>query len=255
MIRAKTANEIELMRRAGKIAAAARLLAGKMVTAGATTRNIDKKVHEDIVSNGAVPTFLGYNGFPASMCISINEQVIHGIPSSRTLAFGDVVSIDIGVTKDGFIGDCAATFIVGDSDINPEAQKLVEVTRRSFYEGLKFARPGYRVSDISRAIQNCAEESGYSVVRKYVGHGVGSKLHEPPEVPNFVENPRRKADPRLLPGMTLAVEPMVNAGGAEVKVLDDGWTVITADGKNSAHYENTILITRGKPEILTAIED
>jgi len=253
MIRVKTANEIELMRRAGKIAAAARLLAGKMATAGATTRNIDKRVHEYIVSNGAVPTFLGYNGFPSSICISVNEQVIHGIPSSRKLISGDVVSIDIGVTKDGFIGDCAATFIVGDSA--PEAQRLVEITRLSFYEGIKFAKPGYRVSDISRAIQKCAEENGYSVVRKYVGHGVGSKLHEPPEVPNFVESPRRKADPRLLPGMTLAIEPMINAGGAEVKVLDDGWTVVTTDGKNSAHYENTILITRREPEILTAIED
>jgi len=254
MIRVKTPNEIELMRRAGKIAAAARLLAGKMVTAGATTLNIDKKVHEYIVSNGAVPTFLGYNGFPASICISVNDQVIHGIPSAGKLNRGDVVSIDIGVTKDGFIGDCAATFVVGE-DPDPEAQRLIEVTRRSFYEGIKFAKPGYRVSDISRAIQKCAEESGYSVVRQYVGHGVGSKLHEAPEVPNFVENPRRKADPRLLPGMTLAIEPMVNAGRAEVKVLSDGWTVVTADGKNSAHYENTILITRKEPEILTAIED
>jgi len=254
MIRAKTANEIELMRQAGKIAAAARLLAGKMATAGVTTLNIDKKVHEFIVSNGAVPTFLGYSGFPSSICISVNEQVIHGIPSSRILVDGDVVSIDVGVTKDGYIGDCAATFIVGENP-DTEAQRLVEVTRQSFYEGIKFAKPGFRVSDISRAIQACAEESGYSVVRKYVGHGVGSKLHEPPEVPNFVEAPRKKADPRLLPGMTLAIEPMINAGRAEVKVLDDGWTVVTADGKNSAHYENTVLITRREPEILTAIED
>jgi len=253
MIKGKTAREIEYMRRAGKIAAAARQLAGKMVTAGATTQSINKKVHDFILSQGAVPSFLGYKGYPASICISVNEQVIHGIPSSRKLESGDVVSIDIGATKDGYIGDCAATFIVGEG--SPESKRLVEVTRKCFYEGLKFARVGYRVSDISRAIQNCAEDNGFSVVREYVGHGVGSKVHEPPEVPNYVENPRKKADPRLHPGMTLAVEPMVNAGRAAIKVLQDGWTVITADGKNSAHYENTILITANDPEILTVCEE
>ncbi|MCL2391068.1 MAG: type I methionyl aminopeptidase [Oscillospiraceae bacterium] len=253
MIKAKSAIEIAKMRRAGKIAAAARQLAGKLAKAGATTQSIDKKVHDFILSKGAVPSFLGYNGYPASICISVNEQVIHGIPSTRRLVSGDLVSIDIGATKDGYIGDCAATFVVGEGD--PDSTRLVEITKKCFFEGLKFARFGYRVSDISRAIQRCAEENGYSVVREYVGHGVGSKIHEPPEVPNYIETPRRKADPRLLPGMTLAIEPMINAGAAAIEILGDGWTVVTADGKNSAHYENTVLITRGDPEILTAAEE
>ena len=253
MIKRKNAREIELMRRAGEIAAAARQIAGIMVTTGATTQSINKKVHDFILSHGAMPAFLGYNGFPASVCISVNEQVIHGIPSARKLVDGDVVSIDIGVIKDGYIGDCAATFVAGKSEAG--TKKLIEVTRNCFFEGLKFARVGYRVSDISRAIQQHAEKNGYSLVREYVGHGVGTKVHEPPEVPNYVEIPRRKADPRLLPGMTLAVEPMVNEGGAAIRILDDGWTVVTADGKNSAHYENTILITEGEPEILTVNEE
>ncbi|MCL2152707.1 MAG: type I methionyl aminopeptidase [Oscillospiraceae bacterium] len=252
MIKRKTDREIEIMRQAGRITAAARQLAGSMVAVGVTTQSINKKVHDFIISQGAAPTFLNYRGFPKSICISVNEQVIHGIPSSRKLAEGDVVSIDIGAIKDGYNGDCAATFIAGSG--SPESRRLVEVTRKCFFEGLEFARVGYRVSDISRAIQRCAEENGYSVVREYVGHGVGAKLHEPPEIPNFVENPRTKADPRLLSGMTIAVEPMVNAGGAAIKVLDDKWTVVTSDGKNSAHYENTILITEGDPEILTVSE-
>lgn len=252
MIKRKSAREIELMRRAGEIAAAARQLAGRMVTAGATTLSIDKKVRDFILSKGAVPTFLGYNGFPANICVSVNEQVIHGIPSARKLILGDVVSIDIGVTKDGYIGDCAATFIVGGG--NAEADKLVRITRECFYEGIKFARAGFRVSDISGAIQRYAEGNGFSIVREYVGHGVGTKMHESPEIPNFIELPRRNANPRLLSGMTIAVEPMVNEGKAAIKILDDGWTVVTADGKNSAHYENTILITDGEPEILTVSE-
>ena len=242
-----------MMRHAGKIAAAAREIAGKMVTVGVTTQSIDKKVHSFLLSHGAAPTFLNYNGFPASICISINEQVIHGIPSSRKLNSGDVVSIDIGATKDGYIGDCAATFIAGVG--SPESERLIKVTRESFFEGLKYARVGYRVSDISRAIQQHAEVNGFSVVREYVGHGVGTKLHEPPEVPNYIEIPRKKGDPRLLPGMTLAIEPMINAGGTAVRVLDDKCTVVTVDGKYSAHYENTVLITEGEPEILTTCED
>ena len=253
MIKIKTSREIDFMRRAGRIAAAARQYAGKLVMAGATTQSINQKVHDFIISAEAVPSFLGYNDYPASICISVNEEVIHGIPSARTLVRGDLVSIDIGATKDGYIGDCAATFIVGDG--TPESEKLVEVTKMCFYEGLKFAKVGNRVSDISRAIQKYAEENGFSVVREYVGHGIGTKIHEPPEVPNFIDKPRRKADPRLIPGMTLAIEPMINAGRAAIKVLDDGWTVITADGKNSAHYENTILITQGEPEILTIERD
>lgn len=252
MIKRKSAREIELMRCAGRIAAAARQIAGEMVKVGATTQSIDKKVRDFILSQGAVPAFLGYNGFPANICVSVNEQIIHGIPSARKLLQGDVVSIDIGTVKDGFIGDCAATFIAGAGSV--ESERLIEVTRECFYEGLKYARAGYRVSDISGAIQRYAEGHGYSVVREYVGHGVGTKMHEPPEVPNFIELPRRKADPRLLPGMTIAVEPMVNEGGPAIRILSDGWTVITADGRNSAHYENTILITEDEPEILTVCE-
>lgn len=253
MITRKTEREIMLMRKAGEIAAAARMVAGSMVTVGATTQSIDRRVHDFIISRGAVPAFLGYNGFPASVCISVNEQVIHGIPSPRTLVQGDIASIDVGVQKDGYIGDCAATFIAGNG--SEESMRLLKVTRECFFEGLKFARAGNRVSDISKAIQAHAEKNGYSLVREYVGHGVGTKVHEPPEVPNYVEIPRRKADPRLLSGMTLAIEPMVNEGGAAIRILKDGWTVVTADGKNSAHYENTIMVTEGEPEVLTVCED
>ena len=235
------------MRRAGKITAAARALAGEMVTPGVTTREIDKAVHDFILSQGAIPTFLGYGGYPASVCISINEEVIHGIPGSRVIKEGDIVSIDVGATKDGYVGDCAATFIAGDCD--EESKKLIEVTRQSFFEGIRFARPGYRVSDISHAVQTYAEGNGFSVVREYVGHGVGREMHEEPEVPNYGKPGH---GPRLMAGMTLAVEPMINAGDAGVKVLRDGWTVVTSDGKRSAHYENTILITNDDPVILTS---
>jgi methionyl aminopeptidase len=240
------------MRRAGKITAAARALAGEMISVGMTTQRIDKEVKAYIISEGARPAFLGYGGFPNSVCISVNDEVIHGIPGKRELREGDVVSIDVGAEKDGFIGDCAATYIVGEG--TAEARLLVEVTRQSFFEALKLARAGNRVSDISRAVQTCAERNGFSVVRDYIGHGVGRKMHEPPEIPNYVEEPRRGADPRLLAGMTIAVEPMVNAGAAAIRVLPDGWTVVTADGRLSAHYENTLLITGGEPEILTAHE-
>ena len=252
MIRRKTSREIELMRQAGKITALARNLARDLVKVGATTISINKAVHEFLISNGAIPAFLGYRDFPASVCISINEEVIHGIPSSRTLVQGDVVSIDIGAIKSGYIGDCAATFIAGKGTL--ESEKLIAVTRECFYEGLKAAIPGNRVSHISQAVQECSEKNGFSLVREYTGHGVGTKLHEAPEVPNFVEKPRRRANPRLMPGMTIALEPMVNAGEAAINTLDDGWTVVTADGKNSAHYENTILITENEPEILTICE-
>ena len=241
------------MRRAGRIAAQARNVAEKMVQVGATTRSINKAIHDFIISQGAQPAFLGYKKFPASVCISINEEVIHGIPSQRKLEKGDIVSIDIGVIKDGFVGDCAATFIAGQG--STESERLIKVTRECFFEALKQARPGNRVSDISRAVQNHAESNGYSVVREYVGHGVGKKLHESPEVPNFIETPRSKADPRLIDGMTIAIEPMINAGAVEIEVLDDGWTVVTADRKNSAHFENTVLITTSEPEILTVCEE
>jgi methionyl aminopeptidase len=253
MIKLKSPREIELMRRAGKITAAARALAGEMVTPGVTTREIDKAVYDFIISQGAIPSFLNYSGFPKSVCISINDEVIHGIPGKRVIRNGDIVSIDVGATKDGYIGDCAETFVAGKG--SEEAKELIEVTRLSFYEGIKFAREGYRVSDISRAIQNYVEKNGFSVVREYVGHGVGSDMHEPPEVPNYVKTPRVGPDPRLVAGMTLAIEPMVNAGTEKIRVLKDRWTVVTMDGSLSAHYENTILITGDKPEILTVSED
>ena len=246
MIRLKNQREIELMRRAGKITAAARALAGEMVKPGVTTREIDKAVHDFILSQGATPTFLGYSGYPASVCISVNEVVIHGIPGDRVIKDGDIVSIDVGATKDGYVGDCAATFVAGNCD--EESRKLIDVTRQSFFEGIKYARPGYRVSDISHAVQTYAEENGFSVVREFVGHGVGRQMHEEPEVPNFGKPGH---GPRLVAGMTIAVEPMINAGVYGVKILKDGWTVVTIDGKRSAHYENTILSTNGDPIILT----
>lgn len=250
MIPIKSQQEIELMRHAGRITAAARQLAGEMVAPGVTTLSIDKAVRQFIESQGATPSFLGYNGFPASICISVNDEVIHGIPSGRAIRDGDIVSMDVGAYVGGFHGDCAATYVAGNA--SESAKKLIEVTRQSFFEGLKFARPGYRVSDISCAIQEYVESFGFGVVRDFVGHGVGAKLHEAPEVANFG---KAGHGPRLVPGMTLAIEPMVNAGGYAVRVLDDKWTVKTADGSLSAHYENTVLITNGNPEVLTVVEE
>ena len=237
------------MRQACEITAAARALAGEMVRPGVKTRDIDKAVREYIVSRGAKPSFLGYNGFPASTCISVNNTVIHGIPGNYVLQEGDIVSVDVGAYYKGFHGDCAATFPCGT--ISAEAQKLIDVTKQSFFEGIRFARKGHRVSDISHAVQQHVESNGFSVVRSFVGHGVGAQLHEEPEVPNFGAPGR---GPRLLPGMTLAIEPMVNAGTYDVKILKDKWTTVTADGLFSAHYENTVLITDGEPEILTVAE-
>ena len=249
MITIKNEHELALMRQACKITAAARALAGEMVRPGVTTKQIDKAVHDYIVSQGAKPSFLGYGGFPGSACVSVNEVVIHGIPGDYVLKDGDIVSVDVGACYKGFHGDCAATFACGA--ISTEAQRLIDVTEQSFFEGMKFATKGKRVQDISHAIQTYGESNGFSIVRSFVGHGVGRQLHEEPEVPNF-GNPGR--GPRLLPGMTLAVEPMVNVGTHEVRILKDGWTVLTADGKLSAHYENTVLITDGEPEILTVTE-
>ena len=244
-------NELELasMRQACKITAAARALAGEMVRPGVSTREIDKAVHDFIVSQGAKPSFLNYNGFPGSSCISVNSTVIHGIPGSYVLQEGDIVSVDVGAYYKGFHGDCAATYPCGT--ISAEAQRIIDVTKQSFFEGIRFAKRGHRVSDISHAIETYVESNGFSVVRSYVGHGVGAQLHEEPEVPNFGAPGR---GPRLIPGMTLAIEPMVNEGTYAVNVLKDHWTVVTADGKLSAHYENTILITDGEPEILTVAE-
>ena len=249
----KSKSEIELMRQAGRITAGARTIARQAVAAGVSTKQIDKLVHEFIVKSGAKPTFKGYGGFPGSACISVNDEVIHGIPGKRIIRSGDIVSLDVGATYKGFVGDCAGTFPCGE--ISEEARKLIEVTRQSFFEGIKFARVGYRVSDISAAIQDYVESQGFSVVREYVGHGVGRQLHEAPEVPNFRTERRTRPDPRLVKGMTLAIEPMVNAGGCAIRVLDDDWTVVTLDGSLSAHYENTIAITDGEPEILTMAED
>lgn len=237
------------MRQACKITAAARALAGEMVRPGVTTKQIDKAVHDFIVKQGAKPSFLHYGGYPASACISVNSTVIHGIPDGRVLQEGDIVSVDVGAYFRGFHGDCAATYPCGK--ISPEAQKLIDVTRQSFFEGLKFAKQGNRISDISHAVQTYVESNGYSVVRDFVGHGVGAQLHEEPEVRNFGAPGH---GPRMLRGMTLAIEPMVNEGTYEVRVLKDKWTTVTADGMLSAHYENTVLITDGEPEILTVVE-
>ena len=249
MIAIKNEHELSAMRQACRITAAARALAGDMVRPGVMTKQIDKAVHDYIVSQGAKPSFLGYGGFPASSCISVNSTVIHGIPGGYVLKEGDIVSIDVGAFYKGFHGDCAATFACGT--ISAEAQKLIDVTKQSFFEGIRFATQGHRVSDISHAIQTYVESNGFSVVRSFVGHGVGAQLHEEPEVPNFGAAGR---GPRLLRGMTLAVEPMVNVGTPDVRVLKDRWTTVTADGKLSAHYENTVLITDGEPEILTVTE-
>ena len=249
MIAIKNARQLDAMRKACKITAAARALAGEMVRPGISTKQIDKAVHDFIVGQGAKPSFLNYHGFPASTCISVNSTVIHGIPGGYVLKEGDIVSVDVGAYYEGFHGDCAATFPCGQ--ISAEAQRLIDVTKQSFYEGIRFAKKGNRVSDISHAVQQHVESNGFSVVRAFVGHGVGAQLHEEPEVPNYGAPGR---GPRLIPGMTLAIEPMVNVGTHEVRVLKDGWTVVTTDGKLSAHYENTVLITDGEPEILTVAE-
>lgn len=251
----KSRSEIELMRQAGKITAGARSIARQAVAAGVTTKQIDKQVYDFIVKSGAHPTFLHYGGFPASTCVSINDEVIHGIPGKRAICDGDIVSLDVGATFKGVVGDCAGTFPCGA--ISEKAKKLIEVTRQSFFEGIKFAKEGYRISDIGGAIEDYVGSFGFSVVRDYVGHGVGHQMHEAPEVPNYRidRGPGRRANPRLVKGMTIAVEPMVNIGGYEVKTLANGWTVVTVDGTLSAHYENTILITDGEPEILTMADD
>ena len=251
LITLKSSRELDCMRRAGRITAGARKLAGELVRPGMTTLEIDAAVRKYIESRGARPSFLGYGGFPGSACISVNDVVIHGIPSKKiVLQEGDIVSVDVGAYIDGFHGDCAATFPCGQ--VSDEAKRLMEVTERSFWEGIQFARAGQRVSDISHAVQQYVEAHGYSVVRDFVGHGVGTKLHEAPEVPNY--GPAGHGA-RLQPGMTIAVEPMVCQGDWRVRILQDKWTTVTQDGSLAAHYENTILITEGEPEILTTCED
>ena len=246
MIIVKSEREIELMRRAGKITAAARVLAGEMVKPGVTTREIDKAVFHFIRSQGAEPSFLNYNGYPASVCVSVNDEIIHGIPGPRVLKEGDIVSVDVGAYIGGFHGDCAATYPCGK--ISEEAQRLIDVTRQSFFEGFAQAREGNRISDISHAVQAYVEANGFSVVRTFVGHGVGKELHEDPEVPNFGNAGR---GPRLVPGMCIAVEPMVCQYKYAVKTLKDGWTVKTCDGGLAAHFEHTMAITTAGAEVLT----
>ena len=250
MISIKSPAEIEKMRAAGRLTAQARALAGSMIRPGVTTAEIDKAVRKFIVSHGAKPSFLSYNGFPASICASVNEVVIHGIPSHEKLKEGDIVSIDVGAYLNGYHGDCAATYACGE--ISPEAQKLIDVTRQSFFEGIKRARVGQRVADVSHAVQQYVESFGFGVVRDFVGHGVGREMHEPPEVPNFGAAGHGA---RFQPGMVIAVEPMVCMGDWRVRVLRDRWTTVSADGSLAAHYENTILITDGEPEILTVDEN
>ena len=250
MIPIKTNEQLERMRVACRITALARKAAADAIVPGVTTGEVDRIVRKTIEDAGAKPSFLGYGGFPASACISINDEVIHGIPSDkRIIRAGYIVKVDVGAYIGGFHGDCACTVPCGE--VSDEAKRLIEVTRQSFYEGIKFAREGCRVSDISAAVQAYVEAHGFSVVRDFVGHGVGQALHESPEVPNFG---RPGHGVRLQRGMTLAIEPMVNVGVYQVRVLPDGWTVKTRDGKLSAHYENSVAITDGEPEILTSID-
>lgn len=246
----KSPREIEFMRKAGKITAGARTIARQAIRDGVTTEQIDQEVYNYITKSGATPSFLHYGGFPASACISVNEELIHGIPGPKVIRTGDIVSVDVGAKIHGFHGDCAGTYPCGE--VSEEAKELMRVTRESFFVGIKYAKAGNRLGDIGAAIQEYVERHGYSIVREYVGHGVGADLHEAPEVPNYG---RAGHGPRLVKGMTIAVEPMVNAGGAAIRVLDNDWTVVTVDGRLCAHYENTICITDGEPEILTMADD
>ena len=245
----KTPREIELMREAGRILAKVHNELGKIIKPGITTLEIDRVGEELIRSYGCEPSFLNYNGYPASICVSVNEEVVHGIPShKRVLKEGDIVSLDAGVIYKGYHSDAARTYGVGQ--ITKEATQLIEVTKQCFFEGIKFAKPGNHLHDISNAIMDYATKYGYGVVRDLTGHGIGSHLHEDPDIPNFRQ---KKRGPKLVPGMTLAIEPMINAGTYRVSWLDDDWTVVTNDGKLSAHYENTVLITEEGCEILSLI--
>ena len=249
MIIIKNSEQIKLMRMAGRITAEALMVAKETIRPGLSTKELDTKIQRYIEKCGATPTFLGYNGFPGSACISINEEVIHGIPSDKVIIReGDIVKVDVGARFRGYNGDSARTFAVGK--VSDEALRLISVTEQSFYEAMKFARAGYRIGDIGHAVEDFVISNGFSVVRDFTGHGVGADLHEEPEIPNYG---RAGRGARLYPGMTLAIEPMVNAGEDKIKVRRDGWTVVTADGKLSAHYENSIAVTESDPIILTEI--
>ena len=247
----KSEREIQLMREAGKILAKVHEELAQEVKAGMTSYQIDKICEEIIRGYGCIPSFLGYEGYPGSVCISINDEVVHGLPSKdKIVRDGDIVSLDTGVIYKGYQSDAARTIAIGE--ISKEAQQLIDVTKQSFFEGIKFAKEGNHLYDISKAIQNFVEANGFSVVRDLVGHGIGKEMHEEPQIPNFKPIGRGM---KLRAGMTFAIEPMVNAGVYDVWMLDDDWTVVTKDSKKSAHYENTILITEGEPEILSYRED
>jgi methionyl aminopeptidase len=246
MIILKSERDLEAMRPACAVAGTVLEEVAAFVQPGVTTKDVDEFAASRIKQFGGKSAFLGYRKYPCQICISVNDQVVHGLAGPRTLRFGDIVSLDVGVIYNGFIGDTARTVAVGGCDV--AAQKLMDVGENALCEGIAQAVPGKRVVDISRAIQNHVEGNGFSVVREFVGHGVGRSMHEEPQVPNFVDG---KSSPRLRPGMTLAIEPMVNAGAPGVKILNDGWTVVTQDGSLSAHFEHTVLITESEPEILT----
>jgi methionyl aminopeptidase len=246
MIILKSERDLEAMRPACAVAGTVLEEVAAFVQPGVTTRDVDEFAASRIKSFGAKSAFLGYRKYPCQICISVNDQVVHGLAGSRVLRFGDIVSLDVGVVYKGYIGDTARTVAVGGCDV--AAQRLMDVTEKALHEGIGKALAGARVVDISQAIQNYVEGNGYSVVREFVGHGVGRTMHEEPQVPNFVDG---KSSPKLRPGMTLAIEPMVNAGSPNVKILNDGWTVVTQDGSLSAHFEHTVLITESEPEILT----
>ncbi len=247
MIIIKSEQEIDIMRESGKVTAQILKELESFIKPGISTMEVNQFVEKIILSNHMIPSFKGYNGYPASACVSINEEVVHGIPNSkRILKEGDIVSVDVGCTHKGYVSDAARTYPVGK--ISAEAEKLIRVTRESFFEGLKFCKPGFRLSDISHAIQTRAEGEGFSVIRDFVGHGVGRAMHEEPQIPNYGKAGR---GPRISKGMVFAIEPMINQGAYEVEVLLDNWTVVTLDGKLSAHYENTVVITDGEPELIT----
>ncbi len=246
MIPLKSEDDLQGLRRSGKILAQIMRRLTKAVKAGVTTAELDGLADDLIAKEGVVPAFKGYKGYPCSLCVSLNEEVVHGIPCGRLITDGDIVSIDIGIIFDGYFSDCATTIPVGR--IDSRVKKLLEVTKRSLYEGIKKARPGNHLFDISAAVQRYVEQNGFSVVRQFVGHGIGRQLHEEPEIPNFG---RPHEGPMLVPNMVLAIEPMVNLGTWECRILDNGWTAVTKDGRQSAHFEHTVAITDQGPEILT----
>lgn len=248
----KTAEDIERMEAAGRVVEGALKLLGRNAKAGVTTKALNDMAEEYIRAAGAYPSFLGYDGYPKSICTSVNSQVVHGIPGKYRLHDGDIISCDVGALLDGFHGDAARTYLIGE--VSEEVKKLVAVTRECFFAALNYCKAGYRLSDIGKAVQNHAEGHGYGVVREMVGHGIGRRMHEPPDVPNYWDTHLFGHGARLEAGMTIAIEPMINLGGREIVKLSDGWTIEAADGLPSAHYENTVAITEGEPRILTLHE-